>query len=755
MAKRPDNKDYTGLNQIQAEDFSDGEEYDSTGDEPSCVAQYEPLITSRNGGALADASAHSKGSSSRKASKKQGRRNSGTDLKSVKAGLQDIGRVVDSTAHEAVDGLKRVGNKIFNHKPRVKSMLSGPPEIYHSVFQAPEGIRPATEEDLLDDDGMTKELFDRIVGSVRSAIEQGVDVQRNSKGSSGSYYALNSSGKRVGIFKPKDEEPYAIGNPKWGKWVQRTFFPCMFGRGCLVVNLSYVSEAAAYTLDRRLGTNIVPYTDIVMLKSNMFHYTRWDRLKCAWENKPLQGKIGSFQRYMDGYRDASDFFDENPWPGQHNEREEETGCFGSVKKIMPGYTKPERGEEGSMSQESPHSRGRSSHDFVWTKELQQSLREGLEKLVILDYIMRNTDRGADNWMIRVNWGEAKGVLPESEVTGNTSATEFAQTSKNPYKSAQPMQAAADRPRNKVPVSIDVAAIDNSLAWPWKHPDQWRSFPYAWLGLPDSLINGPFSQKTRSHFLPLLCSKTWWTKTRLELRKVFSQDADFKEKMFAKQMAVMKGQAWNVVESLKDEKHGPVQLSRRDRVCVWDEMMNVPIAIPMRASVDLRHSVHEDLTNDTVTGPSPSDNMGLSSPTAGSMPKPNPSRPELTLRHSEDAYAGTTRTTSPESVRQSSENLPLIPGASARRSYDGPSRGRSQINGGFEDRRLSSSLSRDQRSTEQLLSGMDSIQEDRNNAKGKKWAGLQAAEAEESAGHQREVIVERLEKINGKPWFERF
>lgn len=44
---------------------------------------------------------------------------------------------------------------------------------------------------------------------------------------------------------------------------------------------------------------------------------------------------------------------------------------------------------------------------------------------------------------------------------------------------------------------------------------------------------------------------------------------------------MKGQAWNVVETLKQHDHGPLELTRRTRVCVWDDLVDVPIAIPMR------------------------------------------------------------------------------------------------------------------------------------------------------------------------------
>ena len=116
-----------------------------------------------------------------------------------------------------------------------------------------------------------------------------------------------------------------------------------------------------------------------------------------------------------------------------------------------------------------------------------------------------------------------------------------------------------------------------------HTDHHDSFPFGWLFLPVDLIGHPFSQKTRDHFLPLLTSTTWWSETQHALRKVFMKDSDFQERMFARQMAVMKGQAWNVAETLKMPDHGPLELTRRAKVCVWDDLVDVPIAVPMRAS----------------------------------------------------------------------------------------------------------------------------------------------------------------------------
>ena len=82
---------------------------------------------------------------------------------------------------------------------------------------------------------------------------------------------------------------------------------------------------------------------------------------------------------------------------------------------------------------------------------------------------------------------------------------------------------------------------------------------------------------------------------MALRKVFSQDSDFQERMFAKQIAVMKGQAWNVVETLKTKDHGPLELKRRARVCVWDDLVDVPVAIPMRVpSAEMRRRRESEL-----------------------------------------------------------------------------------------------------------------------------------------------------------------
>ena len=89
----------------------------------------------------------------------------------------------------------------------------------------------------------------------------------------------NIEGKIIGVFKPKDEEPYGRLNPKWTKWMHKMCCPCCFGRSCLIPNQGYMSEAGASLVDERLGLNVVPKTKVVRLASDTFNYLRIDREK--------------------------------------------------------------------------------------------------------------------------------------------------------------------------------------------------------------------------------------------------------------------------------------------------------------------------------------------------------------------------------------------------------------------------------------------------------------------------------------------
>ncbi|KAL8711989.1 MAG: hypothetical protein Q9220_003685 [cf. Caloplaca sp. 1 TL-2023] len=701
------------------------------------------------------------------------RSSSGVDIKAINARLE-------RWAGE-------IASKFKISKVRGKTDQEEQLEIQHSVFRAPEGIRPASAETLDSDNSanynggrMTKMGFDDVVESVRVAIELGVHPKMISQGSSGSYFARNSDGKVVGVFKPKDEEPYATRNPKWTKWIHRNLFPCFFGRECLIPNLSYVSEAAAYVLDSRLRTNLVPYTDIIYLSSKSFHYDFWDRSNYYRKRKPLPAKVGSLQVFLKGFKDANIFLRDHPWPDQASSGFRPEDVPRRKKKPWAETCRP--GTSASDDDDDRPSEARTSTNeeevqgrFVWTDSLQQSFREELEKLVILDYIMRNTDRGLDNWMIRVD-AQSEEVTIISDppaMNGSVSArpipastngdeTTSKRSGTSPYKRQESMVASS---RSRTPSSangksaISIGAIDNSLSWPWKHPDAWRSFPFGWLFLPVSLIGQPFSQRTREHFLPLLTSTSWWSETQMALRRVFCQDSDFQEKMFAKQIAVMKGQAWNVVETLKTSDHGPLELTRRTRVCVWDDLVDIPIAIPMRTAsaemrrrreVELRSAEEEemDISAANASAPQPQqDLLGLSSPATD---LPNPNRFDLSRTSSltdidrRADYPDTPATTEGVTfdhdieIHEAKRNLvegvsrTMPPRSKTRSSFDGH---RKQASTGSQRRRYSFTA---RHGNHPFLYDADDLEGD---------LGYAAAEGME--GHQRKVIVERLETVKSK------
>ncbi|KTF89253.1 hypothetical protein cypCar_00004674 [Cyprinus carpio] len=299
--------------------------------------------------------------------------------------------------------------------------------------------------------------FAEIIQRAEQAIENGVFPERISQGSSGSYFVKDPKGKIIGVFKPKSEEPYGHLNPKWTKYFHKVCCPCCFGRGCLIPNQGYLSEAAASLVDQKLGLGIVPKT-----------------------------KVGSFQLFVEGYHEADYWlrkFEAEPLP----------------------------------------------------ENMRKQLQSQFERLVVLDYVIRNTDRGNDNWLIKYEkLGDGELTEKESEWT-------------DPKDSA-----------------IQIAAIDNGLAFPFKHPDEWRAYPFHWAWLPQAKV--AFSQETRDLVLSRISDMNFVQDLCEDLYEMFKTDKGFDKTMFEKQMSVMRGQILNLTQALKDGK-SPIQLVQMPRVVV--------------------------------------------------------------------------------------------------------------------------------------------------------------------------------------------
>ncbi len=258
-----------------------------------------------------------------------------------------------------------------------------------------------------------------------------------------------------------------------------------------------MSEAAAYVLDTQLQTHLVPYTDVVYLSSKSFHYPFWDRYAHSRKGKPLPAKPGSFQVFLKGFKDANVFLREHPWPDQYLSGFRTNDPHRNRRKRWADNCRPNsrRADDDGDSDDGLESRetlAPGPGNFVWTESLKESFREELEKLVILDYIMRNTDRGLDNWMIRVDWPSQQVSLvsepprlnmdeqpiPEEEGPRPVDLTQRKPADDRasyPYRTQKPMNASSPPAGANLDPAITIGAIDNSLSWPWKHPDAWRRY----------------------------------------------------------------------------------------------------------------------------------------------------------------------------------------------------------------------------------------------------------------------------------------
>ena len=167
-------------------------------------------------------------------------------------------------------------------------------------------------------------------------------------------------------------------------------------------------------------------------------------------------------------------------------------------------------------------------------------------------------------------------------------------------------------------------------------------------------------------MPLLTDPKWWSQTVFDLRKLFETDEDFNDKMFLKQIGVLKGQAWNVVQSLRNSDEGPLELCRR-RTCVVhddevvvadDETAKEMLAETARVTVRSSGEGDDQHNNGTVYRPSMDRHMSAS---VGSLPPAGRSgaKPAYT-RHSSERPTRSVASSRPISAQFSSNRPHLRP-----------------------------------------------------------------------------------------------
>lgn len=233
-------------------------------------------------------------------------------------------------------------------------------------------------------------------------------------------------------------------------------------------------------------------------------------------------------------------------------------------------------------------------------------------------------------------------------------------------------------------------------------------------------------------------------------------------MFARQIAVMKGQAWNVVETLKTPDHGPLELTRRAKVCVWDDLVDVPVAVPMRAtSSELRrnpsaHVRQQSMDEADIASSAPAPRVPVEDLLAFASPPadmPHPGRFEISTPLDED---GPTLDEAPRSEpnllgvaehQRGSDQIerPSVRSAGLRNSFQGPVRALNMYEPQRQQqpqrqRRYSFATGAGRRNSNAITQQFydDDLEGD-----------LGYAAAEGQMGNQRKVIVERLEAVKSR------
>jgi hypothetical protein len=224
--------------------------------------------------------------------------------------IEDIGKDNDVVIHLLV----RISDTKVRTKPVEKDLeLSIEASFTHDMVPnlAADQLRPV-KRSLLTREFLLEPIFknynikippviQELIKVTLEGLEKGRKPIRSSEGSGGAYLMQDSSGlKYVSVFKPTDEEPMAINNPRGlpisvdGEGLKKG---TRVGQGAL-------REVAAYILDhprkgRRTNNNNeeqgfagVPPTVMVKCMSEAFHHPE------GYKNVSSDVKIGSLQMFM-------------------------------------------------------------------------------------------------------------------------------------------------------------------------------------------------------------------------------------------------------------------------------------------------------------------------------------------------------------------------------------------------------------------------------------------------------------------------
>jgi len=139
---------------------------------------------------------------------------------------------------------------------------------------------------------------------VEEAMDNGNEPILCQEGVGGTYFMLNTEGQKVAVFKPQDEEPYNLNNPK-GFGPRR----CSMGmKEGVLIGEAAVRECSAYLLDHQHFSGVPP-TDLAICEHSSFYLTPDGEVQSnVHTNTQNEGKkkLGSFQKYKQSDGDTED-----------------------------------------------------------------------------------------------------------------------------------------------------------------------------------------------------------------------------------------------------------------------------------------------------------------------------------------------------------------------------------------------------------------------------------------------------------------
>jgi len=141
-----------------------------------------------------------------------------------------------------------------------------------------------------------------LVASSWQGMKSGYSPTLSEVGVGGTYFMKDARNRRIGVFKPHDEEMGCLNNPKGFTPLSESFMDSSRSRGVVGGEAAF-RECAAYVLDHEHFSG-VPATDLVACNYPCFNNS--PSLNSPFANVEENIKIGSFQEFKEHDFDAED-----------------------------------------------------------------------------------------------------------------------------------------------------------------------------------------------------------------------------------------------------------------------------------------------------------------------------------------------------------------------------------------------------------------------------------------------------------------